>query len=315
MISVIIPLYNKEKVVCKTLESVASQTMMDYEVIVVNDGSTDNSSQFVRSYLQDNPSFASKVIIIDQPNAGVAAARNKGIKMANYPYIAFLDADDLWDKEYLSIISSLINTFPDCSVYASAYKIIYDGNEEVLPFHEVNNEAYVINNYFTLVSSKQPFYTSSVVVKKDALINVGLFPEGIKFGEDLIVWAKLAAQYDIAYVTSTLVTYVMTTEARATSNSYQMTSIEDDFVGQEMILLNKECAPVGLSDYIFMWCKIRFVMMVFAGNRMMAWKEYVRMMPKSLFNLDCYYHFALTLLPKKWYGFIHARVLKMKKSL
>ena len=98
MISVVIPLYNKEKQVKQTLRKVLEQTFSDYEIIIVNDGSTDSSAEIAREF-EDH-----RIKVIDQENAGVSAARNRGIKEAKGNFIAFLDADDEWDKDYLAQI-------------------------------------------------------------------------------------------------------------------------------------------------------------------------------------------------------------------
>lgn len=316
MISVVIPLYNKEKVLCKTLDSVLRQDMEEYEIVIVNDGSTDNSRMVLNDYCLKNEKNASKITIIDQPNAGVSTARNTGIENAKYDYIAFLDADDLWDNNYLSRMRSLIEKFPQCAVFASLYKLVYDNHLEVQTLQDAifSGKDGILNDYFLIVASKHPFCASSVVVRKTALKDVGMFPVGIKFGEDLIVWAKLATSFQIAYCKEPLVSYVMTKDAGVNSPGYQMLSVSEDYVGKELVLLEKRCNPVGIGDYIFMWYKIRFVMSVFAGRRIMAWKEYIRMMPKCLFNLDCYYHLILTFLPVKWYAVINKKVVAFKRK-
>ena len=92
MISVVIPLYNKEKYIKRAIESVLNQTFQKFEIIVVNDGSTDKSAEIVQN-IKDP-----RIRLINQKNAGVSAARNRGIQEAKYEYIAFLDADDFWEK-------------------------------------------------------------------------------------------------------------------------------------------------------------------------------------------------------------------------
>ena len=209
----------------------------------------------------------------------------------------------------------LIEKYPQCAVFASSYKWIYENNE-VLTLQDTffsKNEG-ILNDYFIIVASKQPFCASSVIVRKSAVEKVGMFPVGVTFGEDLIVWAKLAASSQIAYCKEPLVSYVMTKDAGANNSGYKMPPISEDYVGKELVLLKKQYNPVGITDYIFMWYKIRFVMSVFAGKRFMAWNEYIRMIPKCLFNLDCYYHLALTFLPVKWYGAINKKVVAFKRK-
>lgn len=98
MISIVIPLYNKEKQIAHTLQSVFAQTFQDFEIVIVDDGSTDNSVMEVKKF--DDP----RVLLIQQSNAGVSAARNRGIEEANGELIAFLDADDEWMPEFLQTI-------------------------------------------------------------------------------------------------------------------------------------------------------------------------------------------------------------------
>ena len=111
--SVVIPLYNKEKYVEQTLKSVVGQTYQNFEVVIVNDCSTDNSVDVVKD-IDDH-----RIKIIEHSeNKGLSASRNTGINAATYPYIAFLDADDYWDSTYLETILSLIKEYPDESVFA-----------------------------------------------------------------------------------------------------------------------------------------------------------------------------------------------------
>ena len=104
--SVVIPLYNKEHYIASTLRSVLAQTYPDYEVIVVDDGSTDNSLQTCKTVQSD------KIQIVQQANQGVSAARNKGIELAAGEYICFLDADDAWHPDYLQNIETIVQKYP-----------------------------------------------------------------------------------------------------------------------------------------------------------------------------------------------------------
>src|SRR5574344_715427 len=114
MISVVIPLYNKERYIEKTIHSVLKQSFNKFEIVVVNDGSTDNSLAIVES-IRD-----SRIRVFDQKNSGVSAARNRGIKEAKYDFIAFLDGDDEWLSNHLPIIANLIDKYPSCGVFATS---------------------------------------------------------------------------------------------------------------------------------------------------------------------------------------------------
>ena len=119
MISVVIPLYNKEKQIKRTLQSVLTQTFQDFEIVIVNDGSTDNSTIEVEK-IKD-----SRIRLIHQENAGVSAARNKGIEEAKYELIALLDADDEWKNKYLEVQYDLYKKYPKCDIFACNYEFVF----------------------------------------------------------------------------------------------------------------------------------------------------------------------------------------------
>lgn len=175
--SVIIPLYNKEDYIESTLQSVINQTFQDFEIIVVNDGCTDNSLEIVNS-IKDK-----RIEIIQQKNLGLSSARNTGIKKAKATNFAFLDADDLWTKDYLEIMYRLIIDNKTHSVFGCPVTIFYDEkvvNLEKSPFKDANVK--IISNYFKL--GRNLFGFSSVVIKKHVFDDVGYFKTNINFGEE-----------------------------------------------------------------------------------------------------------------------------------
>ena len=115
MISVVIPLYNKERYIERAVYSVLSQTFQQFEIVIVNDGSTDGSVSVIER--MNNP----LIRLIHQKNGGVSAARNRGIEEARFEYIAFLDADDEWKENHLEVIAGLIRKFPECGVFGTSY--------------------------------------------------------------------------------------------------------------------------------------------------------------------------------------------------
>ena len=125
--SVIIPLYNKVPYIRKALESVLAQTYTDYELIIVDDGSTDGSAEIAEAFLQELP--ASR--LLKQKNAGVSATRNNGFSVSSAEYIAFLDADDWWEPTYLERMAQLIEDYPDAGLYACNYVYYKPGKTHV----------------------------------------------------------------------------------------------------------------------------------------------------------------------------------------
>lgn len=194
IISVVIPLYNKEKSISRAIRSVQNQTEQRFELIVVNDGSTDNSLSVVQSLHND-------CIIINQENAGVSAARNRGAFEAKTDLIAFLDADDEWKPGFLSHIIRLRNNFPDCGAYATFYENIQtDGRVSYLPLSEIPPEPWIgiLPNFFQILQ-KFPFNSSSIAIPKKVFNDLGGFPVGVNRGEDGIMWIRLGVNYPIAY--------------------------------------------------------------------------------------------------------------------
>ena len=196
-ISVVMPLYNKENEVKRAVESVLSQTVADFELIVINDGSTDKGPTVVRSI--NDP----RIRVIDQLNTGVSAARNKGIAEAQTDLIAFLDADDEWETDFLGTIIRLRDKFPSCEVFATNYYFSRANNYRrptIIKGLPKEFKEGILTDYFGIASQSDPLlWSSAVAVKRRAIESVGAFPIGVVAGEDLLTWARLAVRYEIAY--------------------------------------------------------------------------------------------------------------------
>lgn len=194
--SVIIPLFNKEKYVERAILSVLRQTFFDYEIIVIDDGSTDKSVENVPL------TKSGKIKLISQQNMGVSAARNEGIRQAEGNFVAFLDADDEWEPQFLETIEELIHCYPLAGAYCTAYDFSVDGRRVKNKFSHIPVSAnYVlIPNYFkTSLYSRSPISTSSVCVKKDVFDEVGFFTVGAVTGEDIDMWIRIALKFNIAF--------------------------------------------------------------------------------------------------------------------
>lgn len=200
--SVIIPLYNKAPYVCKALESVCAQTYRDYELIVINDGSTDNSAIVADEYLKATDGIDYK--IINQPNAGVSAARNNGVAASHGDYVAFLDADDWWEPTYLERMAQLIIDYPDAGLYACNYVYYKPGKTHValnIPTGYINYpKAYYESN-------AMPIWTGAAMIPCQVYDEMGGFPFGIKLGEDFLLWSKIALHYPVAFLNEPLAYY------------------------------------------------------------------------------------------------------------
>jgi glycosyltransferase involved in cell wall biosynthesis len=194
--SVVIPLYNKVAYISRAVNSVLKQSFQDFEIIVVDDGSTDGGEKIVVA-IND-----SRIRLIRQQNAGVSAARNRGAREAKAALIAFLDADDEWKKDCLTNYEYLTRQFPSCGLYGLSYLKINRQNQVSIP-HSLdnfpNNWEGILDNFIKMLTIEIPFYTSSICLYKTLLESIGGFPEGIHAGEDLSVWIKISITYPIAF--------------------------------------------------------------------------------------------------------------------
>lgn len=293
MISVVIPLYNKEKYIARAIRSVLKQTFQDFEIIIVDDGSTDKSVEEVKKF------DTGKIRIISQENAGVSAARNRGIEEARYDLIAFLDADDEWKKDYLRSQHFLVEMFPTCHVFAVSYLVEYKEEQSKPQISSLPFAREGILDYFCIAyKSDPPVWTSAVVVKKDALLDIGGFPVGITSGEDLITWAQLAAQYSVVYSKEIQSIYHVDENIWDAGRPPD----ENDFVGNELKKLwRNNKSNKCLKKYISFWYKIRASMYMKQGKYFKALRESIKALFYNPYSLKSYQSLFFSLLP---YGIV-----------
>ena len=208
--SVVIPLYNKEHYIEATIRSVLSQNCQDFEVIVVDDGSKDNSLALARKYESD------RVRVIPQENQGVSVARNTGIENARGKFIAFLDADDQWQAQYLATIQGLTDQYPESDIFVTAYTVDM-GNGKLHYSTRLEPETGCLPSYWLTLAKGYDFvWTSATVIRRSALIRAGLFKPGEKIGQDLDMWARVARlNPKVAYSNKLCVYYNRAAESNA----------------------------------------------------------------------------------------------------
>ncbi len=205
--SVIIPLYNKEISVRSTIESVLNQTWPHFEIIIVNDGSTDNSLVVAQSFKDE------RIKIINQENQGVSNARNMGIQTALNEFVAFLDADDLWEPYALKEFICLISRFPKADVFSGNLTL---SNKKV----KGTEASYYVKDYYysaavLMAKWNVPLmFTGTVALRKSCLIETGGFIEGVTHGEDVEFWSRLSSRYVIAKSERVIMTYRQNSENR-----------------------------------------------------------------------------------------------------
>jgi glycosyltransferase involved in cell wall biosynthesis len=200
MFSIVIPLYNKADYILKAVNSALTQTFKDFEIIVVNDGSTDDSVYKIENFKD------ARLKIINQENAGVSTARNNGVKEANFDYVAFLDADDWWNVHFLEEMKLLIGKYPAAGIYGCNYYYVKNRKHrlEDKGLEKDFTAGYI--DYFKVYAKTfcAPFNCSFVIVDKAAFNAVGGFKSQLKFGEDFDLWIRIALKHKVAYLNKPL---------------------------------------------------------------------------------------------------------------
>lgn len=196
-VSVIIPLYNKEPHIKRAIDSVLAQKVQDFEIIIVDDGSTDKSAKVVREFTDP------KIRLIQQENAGVSAARNRGIKEAKADLIAFLDADDEWTPSFLETVLRLKEKYPEAGIYATAYLFCNPRGEiRIAKYEEIESAPWegLIKSYFlSAAKGEHPVCSSAVCIPKNILIAEKGFKIGVSWGEDDDLWGRIALKHPVVF--------------------------------------------------------------------------------------------------------------------
>lgn len=191
MFSVVMPVFNKRPYVVSAVESVLAQSWADFELIVVDDGSSDGSREAVAGI--DDP----RLQLLVQENQGVAAARNHGIRIAGREWVAFIDADDAWSEEHLDELRRIVQALPDSGLIATNYR----SGSEFRPEPSTGHASIARIDYFLQASRRIGIvFTSASAARRDALDAIGGFPP-VGSGEDLLCWAALALRYPVGYST------------------------------------------------------------------------------------------------------------------
>lgn len=203
LFSVIMPLYNKANHIENTIKSVLDQTFTDYEIIIINDGSTDKSEVLALEFNDE------RIQVYNQENQGVSTARNLGIEKSKGKLIAFLDADDYWFPDHLQELARLYHDFPDCGIYCSRHKIRVSKNHFQIPAYNGIDKFFrgIVADYFF---SNRPFritWTSCLAIPKEIIEQNGGFTPEVTNGQDLELWTKIGIKYPVAITNKTTAVY------------------------------------------------------------------------------------------------------------
>lgn len=208
-VSVIIPLYNKGPYIARALDSVLAQTIQEFEIIIVDGGSTDESLDVAARYTDP------RITCFRQEGKGVSRARNQGVKRARAELIAFLDADDRWYPDFLETVLCLREKFPEAGMYGTGYAAIDAKKRIMLKSYKHGRGPCLINSYFSLTNNHQGMLiliiTSAMMIPKSVFEAAGGFPTDYKHSEDRALIGKIALSYPVAYDSSICANYYIGT--------------------------------------------------------------------------------------------------------
>ena len=200
--SIVIPVYNKAAFLKATLDSVLAQSFTDFELILVNDGSTDDSAKVIAGFKDD------RIKYFEKENGGASTARNFGIAQATSRYITFLDADDYWYPDFLQEMFRLTNRFAYEKIFAAAIEI--EMPEKVFPAQysiAFGNDAQIVD-YFDASTRTTAICTSCAVFEKSLFEEIGNFDTNIKSGQDTDLWIRMGLRYPVVFSPKILARYV-----------------------------------------------------------------------------------------------------------
>ena len=248
-ISVVIPLYNKATEIERALLSVVKQSLAPREIIVVDDGSTDGSHLIVERIMREHPE--ANIRLERQENRGVSAARNRGISLATGKYIALLDGDDCYLSGYIAEVCRLMAYYPTADVYSTGFDIV--NNDSRYKANTPEQEG-IINPAKEALEGRYPVIPSTATIRREALLSIGGFPEGMRIGEDQWVWVRLMQQgATFCFSPMTLVRYSRTATNRSASiyrSEQSEHSIAELYSSKNETLVNEYIARIGIGKAI-----------------------------------------------------------------
>lgn len=256
LFSVVMPAYNAADFITRTLECLNVQKFNDFETLIINDGSTDNTQAVISEYIAAHPNL--RLRLINQKNAGIAGARNRGIRESRGDYVAFLDHDDIWYSEKLSRCREILKIFPQTAVLCHD-EALRDKSGKIV--RNLKSGPYVKDMFRKLLYGGSCLYTSATIVRKDALSEVGLFRENQEFstGEDYDLWLRLSKKHKIYFLPEILGEYILDTR-NASLN------FEKHYNNQLCVLKTnfKEMQEKKILDYLSIFIRITRVYLIIA---------------------------------------------------
>ncbi|KHJ38161.1 putative glycosyltransferase EpsH [Pedobacter glucosidilyticus] len=282
MFSVVIPLFNKSQTILTTLSTVLNQTFKDFEIVIVNDGSTDNSIQIIREFTSD-----SRIKIVEHENQGVSVARNTGVNHANFNFIAFLDGDDEWLPQYLSKMKEAIELFPAAEMFCSAglgrNEKGYSKNRQIDKYDNKVVEFNFFENPHVFL------HISATVVTKQLFFKVDGFTAGMKRNEDFAFLYSAALLTQPIYSGFPLSIYVGGVDGQATRSSiYQDIDLLRDIANRYNIVYKNWLKTPDKNTLFIVFTKYElrhFLMINVINKQFTANHQFIKFLNPQIFNL------------------------------
>lgn len=282
--SIVIPLYNKANYIEAAIQSVLSQSISDFELIVVDDGSKDESAILVER-IRDK-----RIKLIRQSNGGVSKARNVGIQNATGDYICFLDADDIWKPNFLHTVQKLIDGYPDAEMFCPSYQVSY-GKRIIHPkWRSVDlKKDGIVKDFFEMATA--PFWvcnSSCVVISMNKLMTMDYwFPEDSTFYEDFDLWLRVGTTCKVAHSNEICATYIRKAENNARSRHSNKIIYSNAYMNTLLFFLNDSSTTVQQKEWIREIIDRRMVVYIYSllmtGNRKMARDVLARWRPTKIY--------------------------------
>ncbi len=277
MFSIIIPAYNSAKFIDCAINSVFEQSVNDWELIIVDDGSTDDTLSVLEKYSGDD-----RITVISQQNEGVSAARNNGINHAKGKYLAFLDADDVWHADHLEVMSELIKKYPDAGLYGTFTRTkLVNGSEitECNFFRDREDTVYLedfFEAYYNDKSAKM-FTVITTCTTAEAMKKAGGFPLNTPIGEDLEMSLRVAAYYPVVLSSKATATYIKENSTATKDKSFDpdwgfFDTVEELYSDPDIPETKKKNLRKLMQWFTMRRCRHYMI----AGERKKAWEQYYK---------------------------------------
>jgi len=270
LVSVVIPTHNREKLVSRAVDSALNQTYRQIEVIVVSDGSTDNTDLIMAEYEKKFPNFR---YISYKPGKGGNYARNTGVKAANGEYVAFLDDDDEWLADKIEKQTGVFNSDPEIGIVCTAYTSVYDdsGKEKVFVPHAPYDSSVEI------LKNNQIGSTTTVCVRHELIDKVGMFDEDLCAKQDWDLWIRLCQITKVGVVKTPCVIYHNATENGQISWNYKKYADASEYLQKKYYELRKKKLTKDEIRSVYLMDALGVARKAFKANNRKIVRKYAKL--------------------------------------